>query len=145
MSVPTVPSATPATDSATDSAADVPAGLAGSQGDPRIPGPGPRRRRSRVVLVVVASVGALAAGIVAAVVVAVIAFGHASISVPAATVGQKLTDQFGAPITCTQDLPATVGATTTCTGTDDQGVHHVLVTATSVNGTQVDFTGTVQD
>jgi hypothetical protein len=145
MSVPTVPT-TPA---ATPVTGPAPAGLAapatGPQGDPRGQVPGPRRRRSRVVLVVVLSVVALAAAIVTAIVVAVLAFGHASVSVPAATVGQKLTDQFGAPITCTQDLPATVGATTVCTGTDDQGSHHVLVTATSVDGTQVDFTGTVQD
>jgi hypothetical protein len=93
------------------------------------------------VVAIVASLGAL----VAAIVVAVLAFLGGTASVPAATVGEKLSTQFGAPISCTEDLPARVGATTTCTGTDDQGVHHVLVTATSVDGSQVDFTGTVQD
>jgi hypothetical protein len=93
-----------------------------------------------LVVAIVASVGAL----VAAIVVAVLAF-LGGTSVPAATVGEKLSAQFGAPVSCTEDLPARVGATTTCTGTDEQGVHHVLVTATSVDGSQVDFTGTVQD
>jgi hypothetical protein len=57
----------------------------------------------------------------------------------------KLTAQFGATVSCSQDLPARVGATTTCLGTDGSGVHHILVTANSVEGSTVDFTGTVQD
>ena len=131
MSVPTVPSS------------PAPAGMPfdGAQGYPQVQTPGPRRRRTGVVLTIVLSVATL----LAAVVVAALAFLGGTSSVPAATVGEKLTAQFGAPISCTEDLPATVGATTTCLGTDDQGVHHVLVTATSVDGSQVDFTGTVQD
>jgi hypothetical protein len=137
MSVPTVPP--------TPVDAAVPAGLAapfdGRPVDPRVTVPGPRRRRTGVVLTIVLSVLTLIAGIV----VAALALLGSTMSVPAASVGEQLSQQFGAPITCTQDLPAKVGATTMCTGTDDEGVHHVLVTATSVDGSQVAFTGTVQD
>ncbi|MCD2193090.1 DUF4333 domain-containing protein [Actinomycetospora endophytica] len=137
MSVPTVPSVP----SSTPAPAGLTAPFDGRQIDPRTQVPGPRRRRTGVVLTVVLSVATL----IAAVVVAALAFLGGTTSVPAASVGEQLSRQFGAPVSCTEDLPAKVGATTMCTGTDDQGVHHVLVTATSVDGSQVGFTGTVQD
>jgi hypothetical protein len=111
------------------------------RGDPSAPHPSPRRPRGRAILVLALAVAAL----VCSIVIAVLAFLGADSAVPAATVGAKLSQDFGAPISCSDDLPARVGATITCTGTDDQGVHHLLVTATAVDGSQVDFTGTVQD
>ena len=130
MSLPTIPT--------------TPGAPIGGQGDPRVPrvvGP-PPRRRTALILSIVGSVVALLA---AAVVAALVLFGSVTTSVPAGTVGEKLTAQFGATVSCTEDLPARVGATTTCLGTDDSGVHHILVTANSVEGSTVDFTGTVQD
>jgi Domain of unknown function (DUF4333) len=94
-----------------------------------------------VVLTVVLSVAAL----VCSIIVAVLAFVGGTSRVPAASVGEQLTQQFGAQVNCTEDLPAEVGASISCTGADGQGVHHILVTATSVDGSQVNFTGTVED
>ena len=117
--------------------------LDGGQGEPRVPGvAGPPRRRTALIVTIVLSVAALLAAVVVA---ALVLLGSATKSVPADTVGEKLTARFGATVSCAEDLPARVGATTTCLGTDDSGVHPILVTADTVEGSTVDFTGTVQD
>jgi hypothetical protein len=115
--------------------------VGGHQGDLRVPEPRRRPRTSRVVLTVVLSVATL----VCSVIVAVLAFVGGTSSVPAASGDEQLTQQFGAQVNCTEDLPAQVGAGISCTGADGRGVHHILVTATSVDGSQVNFTGTVED
>lgn len=105
---------------------------------PTSPGGEPPRRRSPWLRILLS-----AAGLVVGIVVAVLALAGPG-SVPASTVGEQLGAQFGVAVSCTDDLPAQVGATTTCSATDSDGVHPILVRATSVDGSTVHFEGTVQ-
>ena len=59
-----------------------------------------------------------------------------------------LTQQVGQqapPVTCTEDLPAEVGATITCSMSDGQVTYDVLITVTSVADDKVNFDVQVAD
>jgi hypothetical protein len=102
----------------------------------------PRKSKAGKVIGIVA--GVFVAFIVA-IFVLVMAFGNPTVS--AEQVEQQIAQQYGvdvSQVSCPASLEGTVGATMTCTGTDNGTSSPLLVQVTGVDGDTVNFSITPQ-